>query len=109
MSNDYEGYKPCNFDNECSTTTTQHVNVCVPVEVKPFADVGKIKTQCVGKPVVAECGKCEGEKNKTCKFTITQKIKVDIPVVFGADTETGEAHIKCKCDEPFCKDCFPKL
>lgn len=107
MQNEYDNYKPCNFDSPCPAVGHQEVEVCVPVEVKPFAEVGKIKTQCVGKAVVAKCDKCQGEKKRECKFTITQKIKVEIPVVFGANTKVGEAHCNFDCDQKDkpCKEC----
>lgn len=82
----------------CPAIGRQDVSVCVPVEVKPFADVGKVKTKCIGKPMVDRDCDCEGKKKASCKFTITQKIAVDVPVIFGANTEVGEARIDCDCD-----------
>ena len=48
---------------------------------------------------------CEGKPKETCKFTISQKIRVEVPVLFGAKTEVGEALIDCRhhkfpCEEP---------
>ena len=66
----------------------QEVDVCVPVTVKPFANVLAPKIKCVGTPVVcAGEGECKGNCGNVCKFTISQKIKVEIPVIFGAKAE----------------------
>ena len=81
----------------CPALGFQDVEVCVPVEIKPFARIGKICTECVGKPIIDRSGKhCEGKPKEVCKFTISQKIRVEVPVIFGAKTEVGEAEIECK-------------
>lgn len=81
----------------CPTVGYQDVVVGVPVEIKPFADVGKIKAECMGKPVIARgTTACEGKPREVCKFTISQKIRVEVPVIFGAKTEVGQARIECK-------------
>lgn len=97
MSNEYkdEIYKP-QCEHTCPAKGFQDVLICVPVEVKPFAEVGKVKTECLGHPIIISCDKCEGRKHGICKFTISQKIRVEVPVIFGAKTEVGEAHIDCE-------------
>ncbi len=96
MSSSYENsYKP---ENEvCPALGYQDVTVGVPVEIRPFARVGKIKTECIGKPVIDRNGRiCEGNPKEICRFTVCQKIRVEVPVIFGAKTEVGEARINCK-------------
>lgn len=94
MSCAYEKqYKP----EVCPVLGFQDVLVGVPVEIKPFAQVGEVKTECMGKPVIKRGSiECEGKPRKTCKFVINQKIRVEVPVIFGAKTEVGEASIDCK-------------
>lgn len=89
----YEGGK-------CDTKAYQSAVVCIPVTISPFAKVGTIVTECCGKPVVSEkhCN-CKGEENGSCKFTISQKIKVEIPVEFGANTTVGGTFVDCECSE----------
>lgn len=106
MYNEYEEVTPNYFNKACPVVEYKDVSVCVPVEVKPFADVGKIKTDCVGKPVVkCDCKECDGKVNETCKFTITQKLRVEVPVTFGAKTEVGKVYTDCKCDRHTEEDC----
>lgn len=84
--------------DSCPTIGYQEVSVCVPVEVKPYAEIGEIETICLGESIVVSGGECKGKpKDSTCKFTITQKIQVAVPVTFGAETEVGEAGIDCLC------------
>ena len=83
--------------NDCPAVGYQEVDVCVPVTVKPFANVLTPKIKHVGTPVVcAGEGECRGGCGNICKFTISQKIKVDIPVIFGAKAEVGAAAIDCE-------------
>lgn len=84
----------------CPALGFQEATVAVPVEVKPFAEVGKVKFECVGKPVIHRGTKeCKGKERETCKFTISQKIRVEVPVAFSAKTEVGPAMIDCKCND----------
>lgn len=84
----------------CSAIGYQDVNVCIPVTIKPFGEVGNAKTKCMGRPVVlAGCDDCPGCPDKVCKFTISQKLRVEVPVVFGARAEAGEASVDCGCAE----------
>ena len=92
------------YDGEkCDTRALQTATVCVPVTIAPFAKVGTIVTECCGKPEVSQKhSKCKGIENGSCKFTISQKIKVEIPVEFGANTTVGGTFVECdkmECDE----------
>lgn len=84
----------------CPVSATQEVMVGLPVEVKPFAEIGKVKTQCMGRPIIRRgTTQCEGKHKETCKFTISQKIRVEVPVIFGAKTEIGSAKVDCGCSK----------
>ncbi|MBP3320325.1 MAG: hypothetical protein J6K87_01600 [Clostridia bacterium] len=94
----------------CSAVGFQDVMIGVPVEIKPFATVGKIHTECISEPVISKnlC-LCEEKSCDTCKFIITQKIRVEIPVTFGAKTEVSKAIIDCKYNGCTCEECFEKV
>lgn len=82
----------------CSAVGYQDVNVCIPVTIKPFGEVGNAKTKCLGKAVVMSgCDICPGKSGDVCKFTISQKLRVEVPVIFGARAEVGEASVDCEC------------
>jgi len=91
VHNDY-----CTEEN-CETKASQVATVCVPVTITPFAKVGTICTECCGKPIISnKHGHCKGIENGNCKFTISQKIKVEIPVEFGANTTVGGTFVECE-------------
>lgn len=86
-------------EHECITKAYQEAKVCVPVTVTPFANIGEITTECCGRATISTDCNCRGKENKACKFTISQKIKVEIPVEFGASTNVGGTFIDCDCRE----------
>lgn len=84
----------------CLAVGYQDVDVCIPVTIRPFGEAGNAKTQCLGRPVVsAGCDLCQGKKDGVCKFTISQRLRVEVPVIFGARAEVGEAAVECGCAE----------
>lgn len=84
----------------CSTVGYQDVDVCIPITIKAFGEAGNAKTQCLGKSVISSgSDACWGKPGGACKFTISQKLRVEVPVIFGARAEAGEAIIDCGCGE----------
>lgn len=82
----------------CPAIGYQDVTVCVPVAIKPFGQVGNATVQCLGKPTVLPgCSHCPGKSETVCKFTISQKLRIQVPVIFGARAEAEEASVDCGC------------
>lgn len=80
----------------CPVVGYQDVNVCIPVTIKPFGEAGNAKTQCLGNAVVTPgCSHCPGKQGEVCRFTISQKLRVEVPVIFGARAEIGDASVEC--------------
>ena len=92
-------------EKNCPSNTTQEVNITVPVAVSGSSNVGKILIDCVGCPVIEE-----GVWNPTCehrsttKFTVSQKIQVEIPIVFDAEVEVGNEHVAFEEPKETCSD-----
>lgn len=78
----------------CPVTACQKANVCIPVTIKPFGIPGKTRIKCCGKACIVNGSTCASGK-KSCSFTISQDIYVEIPVEFGAEAKVGEASIDC--------------
>lgn len=80
----------------CPVTACQSAGVCVPVTVTPFAKATRTRTICCGKPVITP-GKitCAGVKNGSCTFTVTQDIRVTVPIEFGAVATVGDTYVSC--------------
>lgn len=84
----------------CSAVGYQDVDVCIPITIKAFGEVGNAKTQCLGKSTISSGPDvCSGKPGAVCKFTISQTLRVEVPVIFGARAEAGEAIIDCGCTE----------
>ncbi|MDP4133170.1 MAG: hypothetical protein Q8882_04070 [Bacillota bacterium] len=82
----------------CPAMVFQEVDVCVPVEIKAFGEAGNAETECIGKPYIdCRCDECHEKHDKECKFTVTQKLKVKVPLIFGARAEVGKAAVDCDC------------
>ncbi len=90
----------------CSAVGCQEVDVCIPVTIKPFGEAGNVTTKCVGEPMVSAGWDSQmGEHVDVCKFTICQKLRVEVPVIFGARAEVGETSVDCGYVESFSTDC----
>jgi hypothetical protein len=82
------------------------VDISVPVTVTPFAVAGKPTAKCAGEYDVNP--KCSENESNSLVFTITQKMNVDIPVLFGAEicfdkayaVDSGECNNVQKLDMP---------
>ena len=101
MEDKFEKVTECTTNQVgCPTMSYQDVNVCIPVTIKAFGEVGNVKTQCLGKAIVSSgCDDCKGKCDDVCKFTVNQKLRVEVPIIFGARVEGGEALIDCGCAE----------
>lgn len=83
----------------CPAVGSQTTTICLPVSIKPYAVSGKATLECCGNPVIApSCSTCHGTPNGNCDFTISQTIRIDLPVEFGATVTTGETFVDCYCD-----------
>ena len=76
----------CNF--------SQEEKVSVAVKVTPFATPCEAKVTCCGKPKV-DCCDLRDRENGCCNFIITQTLRTEIPIIFGALVETGIAVVQC--------------
>lgn len=79
----------------CPVNAIHETTACVPISISPFAETEQISIENVGTPVI-NCGgePCCGIVNGRFDFTISQTMKINIPIVFGADIVVGEAHIQ---------------
>lgn len=65
-------------------------------------------TKCCGTPVVTPgLEVCNGMKNGSCVFTITQDICAAVPVEFGAVATVGDTLVSCNevSDNDICTGC----
>ncbi|MGI6270036.1 MAG: hypothetical protein ACOYKJ_05840 [Candidatus Howiella sp.] len=92
----YEASSPCNGPppDGCVKVGYQYADICVPVEVKSNAEIGKIETECCGEPMVS-CK--QNAADCTCEIRIVQKVCIKIPVRYSIAARAGESTIDCAC------------
>ena len=89
----------CCYD-EFRKDITENAEVFLPISIDPSVTVGKIKTECVGEPIVI-CGK--DECKHTCKLLVTQKLCIKIPLIYSVVVCVEDESIKC-CTDPRCAE-----
>lgn len=94
-------------ENSCPTTAYQEVDVCVPVTITPYATVGDTAVTCCGTPTITQgTATCAGTAGGTCSFTLTQRVCVAVPVIFGAEAAVGAYSVSCgEAGEGNCEGC----
>ncbi|MCI8405019.1 MAG: hypothetical protein HFE49_08985 [Clostridia bacterium] len=86
--------KQCMDVATCPVSASHETTACVPVSISPFADCGPICIECCGGPVIHSGGEpCCGTVCGRYEFTISQKMKINIPIAFGADVLIGETYV----------------
>lgn len=80
----------------CPGVGSQHATICLPVSICPYAVTGPAEVHCCGDiKITPYCDHCRGKVNGHCDFTITQTIKIDVPVEFGATVKVGDTFVEC--------------
>jgi hypothetical protein len=90
------------FDIEsCKKTVCRAIDISVPVTVTPFATTEKPEAKCVGDITVSPGNTCCESEHEPIRFTVTQRINVEIPLTFGAEIcfDKSCAMDKDKCGE----------
>jgi hypothetical protein len=82
------------LQNEAVCETTVHETVCVQgtVTITPSVTSGESTSFCIGNPII---GRCIGELQESCSFTVSQNICVQIPLTFSATASAVEDGIVC--------------
>jgi len=82
------------MDGDCPVTAVQELEVTVPATVRAHAEIGRVNLRCVGAGiVVGNSDEVRGRPNAVSRFTIRQRLRVDIPVKFEAEAYVGEGHV----------------
>ena len=94
MQNTCEKHEKFVMESNCPSMTHEEATVTVPVSVRAFANVGNVEFKCMGQAVVTRNSDfTPGRPCAVSKFTISQKLRVDIPIKFKAEAETGEGYV----------------
>ena len=94
MASGFEKFDKFVLDECCPAKAFEEVDVTVPVEVRAFSKVRDVELKCMGPATVKKC--CEetpGCPGAVSKFTICQKMRVEVPVEFTAECSVGQGHV----------------
>ena len=94
----------------CPARTSEDAKVTVPVKVSARAEVGEVTIKCKGPAVVTRnSDKTPGMPGAVSRFTVSQRLRIDIPLEFTAEADVGEGHVvysSCEDRErPCCDEC----
>lgn len=99
----YKDFSECKECKECSDNCKKlakhYIDINLPVEIKPDANVGKIEMECCGEPEVL----CDNPPSaRTCHLMLVQKVCIKIPITYTFKHEVSESMIDCcgdKCNK----------
>lgn len=93
----------CGCDNsydDCENVHYQYADISFPVKLSPTVTIGDIEMEYCDEPVV-NC--CENRCEQNCNVTVSQKVRIKIPIRYEIDACAGESSINCNsctsCDE----------
>ncbi|MEL7646499.1 MAG: hypothetical protein AAGU76_00315 [Sedimentibacter sp.] len=93
-------------DEGCDVTAFQEIDVCVPITIEPYVDLGAAEVECIDEPYIVTSPCRNWNKNGTCRFTIAQKLCVKVPVEFKAAATSGPTAVVCgESSEEDCPGC----
>jgi len=95
FQNDIDNCNPPCDENECNINAFQEIDVCVPITVEPYVNLGEAVVECLDDPYIANIPCCTKNKNGTCKFTIAQRLCVMVPIEFKASASSGPTSVIC--------------
>lgn len=76
----------------CPAYASHEATAYMPVSIDVFAEHGTPTVDCCGAPEVTfgdvPCG-----SDGICEFTVSQRIKICIPMAFGADVTVGNSYV----------------
>ena len=94
MNQRFEKHEKFRMENGCPAKACEEVTVTVPITVSACSEVGDVTLQCMGHAVITRNDDDPpGCPCAVSKFTISQKMRVDIPIIFFAEADVGEGHV----------------
>ncbi len=107
MYNDYKYEKGCpscppEYGEECDTIEINEIiEAKAPITVAPEVEVGNVIVSVIGEPCVRPIPCVNLSRNGLCKFLVTQKLCVQVPITFNA-TASANNGLSTDCFEKRC-------
>ena len=88
-------------EGACPANAFEEAKITVPVTVRAYAEVGEVKVKCKGPAIIKRNSDCTpGKPGAVSKFTITQRVRVDIPMLFCCEAKVGKEHVEFESHDP---------
>lgn len=89
----YENFPECDkCGKDCTKLAKHYMDIKLPVEIKPEANVEKIQMECCGEPEVV----CDNPQSlNTCHLLLVQKVCIKIPIRYTFKHDIGESIVDC--------------
>lgn len=84
----------CNKDG-CDVKVYQDVDLSVPITVEPYVDLGEAIIECIEEPCLEPIPCGAWNKKGKCRFCISQKLSIMIPIEFKVDALSGPVSVNC--------------
>jgi len=106
IQNGIEVHFPTCGEDECSVNAFQELDICVPVTIEPFVTLGDPVVECIDDPCITPVACHSWNRNGTCKFTVSQKLCVMVPIEFKATASSGTTSVCCgDASDEDCQEC----
>ena len=108
MSNRHEKHERFLMCNGCPAHAFEEAIVTVPITVSARSEVGEVEFSCIGPCVIRRNSTVTpGCPGAVSRFTVSQKLRVDIPLAFSIDADVGEGHVDFDFDkhDDLCGQC----
>lgn len=79
----------------CGSICRRLVDVHLPVTVKPVVALGKVRARCAGCPVAVCADACDMKGDDVCKFTVVQRIEIELPLSVTVKADAADAYTEC--------------
>jgi len=119
MANGCERFEKFCFEGGCPVKVHEEAIVTVPCAVRARSEVGEVIIKCTGEPtIIRNSCKTPGRPDAVSRFTVSQRLRVDIPIFFSAEADVGEGHVLFESEtedaripilplnQPSNRDCF---
>ena len=86
----------------CPAEVVRYADVSLPIAVQPYAALGEVETACCGTPTVVVSNPFPCSGNCGCDLVVTQRLRIRIPIEFGATVEAESASAICRGNSGVC-------
>ena len=93
MHHNFEKINRYSLEEVCTRDVFEEATITVPVKIRAESRVGEVDIHCCGPAEIIEGLETCGEPGAESRFTVKQRLRVDIPLEFLAEADVGQGHV----------------